>query len=243
MLFVAQESSPLLILQEAHGTETPPVKNGVPFLSQAGTRHLLMGYNGSPGVHTVLTLLPSLSYCLELPSRYNWIHMPVRVGWLSLAEVTLWWWFDNVLGILVIVPWHCHCLTYRNVSQFQKLHELCIAPEGPEQRGVVSVPNIKIGKSFYLGLEITKLLGVFVFLLDPVKAPRFLWHWVEDPLPSRKTLMSSTLFRVRKRHSLCVALGLYNKFYSKHTTNISIIYTKVSQQPPSCGEEHSSEVA
>ena len=201
-----------------------------------------MGYDGSPGVHTVLTLLPSLFYCLELPSRYNWIHMSLRVWWLSLAEVTLWWCFDNVLGILVIAPWHCHCLTYRNVSQFQKLHELCMALESPEQRGVVSVHNIKIGK-FLFGSWDKQVVRGICFPAWSCKSPQVPMTLIWGPSTLKETLISSTLFHVRKRHSLCVALGLYNKFYSRHTTNISIIYTKISQQPPSCGEEHSSEVA
>lgn len=53
------------------------------------------------------------------------------------------------------------------MSLFQKPNESYVALESLEQRGVVSVHDLKTEESFHSCLEITKLVGVLVFLLDP----------------------------------------------------------------------------
>ena len=53
------------------------------------------------------------------------------------------------------------------MSLFRKPNELCVALESLEQRGVVSVHDLETENCVHSCLEITKLVGVNVFLLNP----------------------------------------------------------------------------
>lgn len=190
-------------------TPTPREEWGSLLCLRLGLDTSWWGYDGSPGIHTVLILLLSTEQ-----EELNLCAMTCVMA-LSLAQVALWWWLCNVLEITVIVPWHCRC---SDVQKCEPVSEtkwiVCSLGESwTERRSICAW--FKNWKEFSC-LEITKLVGLVVFLLDPWKpsdsygidlrtlCPLVWRRWFQSHFPE-----------LSRDGNLC-PLGLCSRSYSGH---------------------------